>query len=206
MPRHALTKIETSTNRHIGALLRLARERRDWTQERLADRAGLIPAQVQTYETATRTIPACQLLACTRALGIPIATLFDGLEGDTPQVIDTLPGVKAIRLAARLECLTPTQQNAVANVIAAVEAAAPDPIPETNPANAVRGNPVASALTEGHPTTGGHPNPVVAAMQRHLPPRVSPGATMGETTPGSRSDQTRAAIPPQQRRTAKGGR
>jgi transcriptional regulator with XRE-family HTH domain len=66
----------TKTLRFIAANIRSLRERRGWTQERLAEAAELEPRYVQTLESGRANPSAAVLVAVARAVGVAPGALF----------------------------------------------------------------------------------------------------------------------------------
>ena len=79
-------KTPTDIDRHVGARIRQQRMLVGMSQETLAELIGITFQQVQKYEKGVNRIGAGRLLEISRALGVPIAALFDeqtSLEGET---------------------------------------------------------------------------------------------------------------------------
>ncbi len=68
---------------HVGKRLRLIRQVRGITQQKLADRVGVTFQQIQKYEKGTNRIGASRLFEFSRALDVGVSFFFDGLE-ETP--------------------------------------------------------------------------------------------------------------------------
>lgn len=67
-------------DRKLGERVRARRLEIGMSQEELADLLGITFQQVQKYEKGINRIAASRLLDCARALDIPIAEFYDGLE------------------------------------------------------------------------------------------------------------------------------
>jgi transcriptional regulator with XRE-family HTH domain len=67
---------------HIGALVRGHRRASGMSQDELAQRLGVSFQQIQKYESGENRISTTKLVQVARALSIPIAALFEGLDGD----------------------------------------------------------------------------------------------------------------------------
>lgn len=63
----------------FGRNLRAVREEKGWTQEELAEKAGLASVQISRVERGVREVRLTTLLRLTAALGTTPARLFDGL-------------------------------------------------------------------------------------------------------------------------------
>jgi transcriptional regulator with XRE-family HTH domain len=81
--RHA--KSPDTTDKHVGARIRMQRTLTGMTQEKLADILGITFQQVQKYEKGTNRVGAGRLLAISKALGVPVSFFFEGqaAEGET---------------------------------------------------------------------------------------------------------------------------
>lgn len=73
------------------------------SQTQLADSIGLTFQQVQKYERGFNRISASKLVEIARSLGVPVATLFDGLpdeaRGETGAPASPPPAVHAFLLS-----------------------------------------------------------------------------------------------------------
>lgn len=69
---------------HVGKRLRLIRQVRGITQQKLADQVGVTFQQIQKYEKGTNRIGASRLFEFSRALDVSVSFFFDGLE-EAPQ-------------------------------------------------------------------------------------------------------------------------
>ena len=67
-------------SRRLGWRVRQLREARGWTQETLAGRAGLDRSYVAGIEAGLRNPSTKALAKLARALGVSLATLFEGVE------------------------------------------------------------------------------------------------------------------------------
>lgn len=63
--------------RLLGARLRAARARRGWSQQQLADGAGVELRSVSRFETGTRALSIFMLYRLANVLGVPPAELLD---------------------------------------------------------------------------------------------------------------------------------
>jgi len=65
----------------VGDNVRALRLARGWSQSYLAEQLGLTFQQVQKYEKGANRIAAGKLYKIAKLFGVPIASLYDGLEG-----------------------------------------------------------------------------------------------------------------------------
>ena len=82
--------------RIVGARIAAVRRARGWSQERLAEAAGIETSYVARIEAGTRRATLDKVVALADALGIPIARLF-APEGASP-VVEHLPAALAAAL------------------------------------------------------------------------------------------------------------
>jgi transcriptional regulator with XRE-family HTH domain len=66
---------------NVGKRIRHRRWTLGVTQSQLAERVGIKFQQVQKYETGMNRVSASRLWDIARALGVPVAYFFDGMEG-----------------------------------------------------------------------------------------------------------------------------
>ena len=66
---------------HVGARVRMRRKLMGMSQEVLAGNLGLTFQQVQKYERGTSRISASKLYEASRALTVPVAWFFEGIDG-----------------------------------------------------------------------------------------------------------------------------
>lgn len=67
---------------HVGKRLRQRRRVLGLTQQKLADEVSIRFQQIQKYESGANRISASRLWALSRALEVPVAYFFDGLDGE----------------------------------------------------------------------------------------------------------------------------
>lgn len=67
-------------NEHIGRRLRFRRRVLGLSQGKLASAVGVTFQQVQKYEQATNRMSAARVYEMARALDVPVAYFFEGLE------------------------------------------------------------------------------------------------------------------------------
>ena len=66
--------------RRLGERIRELRQKRGWTQDEFADRAGLHRAQVGAFENGRMNITLGSLHLVAQTLGVRIVDLFKGVE------------------------------------------------------------------------------------------------------------------------------
>lgn len=66
---------------HVGQRLRQRRRLLGLTQQKLAESVNIRFQQIQKYESGANRISASRLWALSRALDVPVAYFFDGLNG-----------------------------------------------------------------------------------------------------------------------------
>lgn len=69
-------------DRHVGLRIRLRRKELGVSQEKLAIALGITFQQVQKYERGANRISASKLWETARALSVPIAYFYEGLNDD----------------------------------------------------------------------------------------------------------------------------
>lgn len=77
---------------HVGQRLRQRRRLLGLTQQKLAEAVNIRFQQIQKYESGANRISASRLWSLSRALGIPVAYFFDGLNGRDPAAPEQLNG------------------------------------------------------------------------------------------------------------------
>jgi transcriptional regulator with XRE-family HTH domain len=106
--RHA--KSPDTTDRHVGARIRLQRTLTGMTQEKLADILGITFQQVQKYEKGTNRVGAGRLLAISKALGVPVSFFFEGQASeaeskpsDVQSLLTSREGIALAQAFVRIE-------------------------------------------------------------------------------------------------------
>ncbi|MFQ5564197.1 MAG: helix-turn-helix domain-containing protein [Parvularculaceae bacterium] len=66
---------------HVGRRLRQRRRLLGLTQQKLAEAVNIRFQQIQKYESGANRVSASRLWALSRALDVPVAYFFDGLNG-----------------------------------------------------------------------------------------------------------------------------
>lgn len=65
---------------HVGKRIRHRRWMNGTTQQQLAEKVGIKFQQIQKYETGMNRVSASRLWDIARALGVPVAFFFEGLD------------------------------------------------------------------------------------------------------------------------------
>ena len=78
-PKHA-PRAANPVDVHVGTRVRLRRQVRKMSQERLGDKLGVTFQQVQKYERGSNRIGASRLWKISEVLEVPINFFFDGLS------------------------------------------------------------------------------------------------------------------------------
>ncbi|RPE72065.1 Xre family transcriptional regulator [Pacificibacter maritimus] len=84
---------------HVGKRIRHRRWMVGMTQQQLAEKVGIKFQQIQKYETGMNRVSASRLWDISEALEVPVAFFFDGVEVDTPEVVENGASVPADILA-----------------------------------------------------------------------------------------------------------
>jgi transcriptional regulator with XRE-family HTH domain len=109
---------------HIGARIRGRRKQIDMSQEGLAKDIGVSFQQVQKYERGANRVSGSMLLYIARALGVPVAHFYEGLDdtealaADPQTLFFAEPG--AVRLADNYMRLPDAQRKAVVGLAVAL--------------------------------------------------------------------------------------
>ncbi|MBI1365843.1 MAG: helix-turn-helix domain-containing protein [Alphaproteobacteria bacterium] len=70
---------------YVGKRLRQRRRLLGYTQQRLAEEVNIRFQQIQKYESGANRISASRLWSLAKALDVPVAYFFEGLNGDHDQ-------------------------------------------------------------------------------------------------------------------------
>ena len=70
---------------YVGKRLRQRRRLLGLTQQKLADEVSIRFQQIQKYESGANRISASRLWSLSKALDVPVAYFFDGLNGDAAE-------------------------------------------------------------------------------------------------------------------------
>lgn len=76
---HVSTRVQ-DIDRHVGTRIRESRIMLGLTQQQLADLIGVTYQQAHKYERGINRVSAGRLYQIARALGVSVASFFDGLE------------------------------------------------------------------------------------------------------------------------------
>jgi len=104
----------------VGSRIRLERNAKGFTQEKLAHEIGVSFQQVQKYEKGTNRVGAGRLTAIAAVLDIPVNKLIgDALESTkNTNTLDLMNQPHAIKLLRLWQIITPSQR---ASMIALIE-------------------------------------------------------------------------------------
>lgn len=73
---HILTRMDMNgINRAVGAEIRAARARRDWSRDELSERAGVPKGTLRRYEDGTRSIPVGTLVQLAAVLNLTMVDI-----------------------------------------------------------------------------------------------------------------------------------
>jgi transcriptional regulator with XRE-family HTH domain len=75
----------------VGGNIRAQRLRRGLSQSELGEAIGVTFQQVQKYEKGTNRVPAGRLWQIAHALGAPVSTFFEGLDGHDALMREPMP-------------------------------------------------------------------------------------------------------------------
>lgn len=92
----------TSTDEHVGAVIRSRRRQLEMTQHQVAERLGLTFQQIQKYERGANRVSASKLSEIAAVLGVPVSYFFEGLKDAPPEVEDD-KGERVVRDFLRTE-------------------------------------------------------------------------------------------------------
>lgn len=99
------TKSATDIDKQVGARIRTRRQALQISQGGLAEAAGVTFQQIQKYEKGSNRVSTSRLAQIAEALEVPVAYLFDGLDGTKaapdlladPQIAKLLSAFTAIQ-------------------------------------------------------------------------------------------------------------
>ena len=83
---------------HVGKRIRHRRWMVGMTQQQLADRVGIKFQQIQKYETGMNRVSASRLWDIAKAMDVPVAFFFEGLDGASPAEFDLISDKEALQL------------------------------------------------------------------------------------------------------------
>ncbi|TRO96335.1 helix-turn-helix transcriptional regulator [Glycocaulis profundi] len=78
----------SDVDRHVGVRIRLARQLKQMSQEKLANELGITFQQVQKYERGRNRVSAGRLFQLCQALDVDLNFFFDGLDMQTGASVD----------------------------------------------------------------------------------------------------------------------
>jgi transcriptional regulator with XRE-family HTH domain len=78
----------SEVDRHVGVRIRLARQLKQMSQEKLANELGITFQQVQKYERGRNRVSAGRLFQLCQALDVDLNFFFDGLDMQTGAPVD----------------------------------------------------------------------------------------------------------------------
>lgn len=73
---------------YVGMRMRVRRKLLGWSQDKLANVVGVTFQQVQKYEHGTNRVSSSRLYEIAEALGVPVASFFEGYVPATPRTGD----------------------------------------------------------------------------------------------------------------------
>ena len=117
-------KIKNPHDIRVGANIRAIRLTRGLTQQALGALCGVKFQQIQKYETGMNRVSASRIVQMRVALECNLVDLFAGTDENTPSALPALPAA-GIRMAGRINRLTPDQRAAVDQILTAIEDAGP---------------------------------------------------------------------------------
>ncbi|MFQ6547798.1 helix-turn-helix domain-containing protein [Aestuariibius sp. 2305UL40-4] len=87
---------------HVGKRIRHRRWTLGTTQQQLAEEVGIKFQQIQKYETGTNRVSASRLWDIARALDVPVAFFFEGLDSSSEEPAQLPTDILADREALEL--------------------------------------------------------------------------------------------------------
>jgi transcriptional regulator with XRE-family HTH domain len=93
------TKSATSTDRHVGARVRMRRLMLGMSQETLGAALDVTFQQIQKYEKGTNRIGASRLQQIAHALHVPVSFFFDGAPSVTTKAYDVPAAASPVYLS-----------------------------------------------------------------------------------------------------------
>lgn len=120
----------SDVDRHVGARIRLARQLKQMSQERLANELGITFQQVQKYERGRNRVSAGRLFQLCQALDVDLNFFFAGLDletgsGDAERVETFMGSPLGVELAAALANIPDTGLQR--SLLRLIQAAGDDP-------------------------------------------------------------------------------
>jgi transcriptional regulator with XRE-family HTH domain len=78
----------TAVDRHVGKRLRLLRQIREISMERLAEIVDVAPQQIQKYEVGETRISASRIFELSKIFNVPLSWFYDDLQAATSAEMD----------------------------------------------------------------------------------------------------------------------
>jgi transcriptional regulator with XRE-family HTH domain len=126
MPPRAPNSIDIAVGRNV----RIRRLAKGLSQKQLGTRVGLTFQQVQKYEAGANRIGSGRLVRIAKALDVPVATLFESVDGATDpgaaSLLRLLDDARAFRLAQAFAAIRNVGfRRSIVDMVARVAAAVP---------------------------------------------------------------------------------
>jgi transcriptional regulator with XRE-family HTH domain len=114
----------TEIDRFLGRRIKELRLLAGMTQQRVAQRLGISPQQVQKYEKGINRLSASQLLAVAQAFEVAVADLFDGYDSEASRdlPLDLQTTQMLLNLTRSFLALEPKHQDALVRLVRALAA------------------------------------------------------------------------------------
>jgi transcriptional regulator with XRE-family HTH domain len=128
MPARKLAKRPSTIDVAVGRNIRIWRMAKGMSQAHLANRLGVTFQQIQKYEVGANRIGTGRLVKAAAILGVPIATLFDGVDraDDASALLSLVADSRSFRLAHAFAAIKDgTLRLSLVNLVEKVAAAVP---------------------------------------------------------------------------------
>lgn len=118
----------------VGRRIRALRTAQGRTQAELGETVGVRFQQIQKYENGSNRVSASRLLCIARALGVPVAHFFEGIEtqgspdGEAVAAVDLQPHLhdeEVLALARDLAVLSASERRAIRSLVRSLREATP---------------------------------------------------------------------------------
>jgi transcriptional regulator with XRE-family HTH domain len=103
----------TAIDKHVGRRLRLLRQIREVSLEKLAEIVDVAPQQIQKYEIGETRISASRIFELSKIFGVPLAWFYDDLKAATSAEMYARIGRHQTGAAATERTATETSQEAL---------------------------------------------------------------------------------------------
>lgn len=116
----------------VGRNVRIWRMARGLSQAQLADQLGVTFQQVQKYEAGGNRIGTGRLVKVAAVLGLPVAALFEGVEGvqHAASLLSLIADPRAFRLAHAFAAIEDRAERlSIVKLVEKIAAAVPQPKP-----------------------------------------------------------------------------